>query len=203
MKIIVGLGNPGDRYRRTRHNIGFMVIDKLALKLKIDLFEPKWQGMVGMRSIKGEEIYLVKPNTYMNLSGKCVRLVVDDTGIGFKDILVILDDIELPLGTIRIRVGGSSGGHNGLQSIIEECGTENIPRLRIGIGKPTSGIDLADYVLSDFTLEELTVVDKIVEMASDAVICWVFEGIENAMSKFNRNYLLGIKENSNDKEEEK
>ncbi len=143
MKVIVGLGNPGDRYRRNRHNIGFMVIDKLAMKLKIDLFEPKWQGMVGIRSIKGEEIYLVKPNTYMNLSGKCVRSVVDSTGINFKDMLVILDDIELPIGTIRIRVRGSSGGHNGLQSIIEECGTEDIPRLRVGIGKPTSGIELS------------------------------------------------------------
>ena len=195
MKIVIGLGNPGEKFTYTRHNVGFMVIDRLASKLKVDSFESKWKGMVGKRFVKGEEIYLVKPTTYMNLSGKCVKSIMDDTAVGLQDILVVLDDVELPIGTIRIRARGSSGGHNGLQSIIDECASEDFPRLRVGIGKPSGGVDLVDYVLSNFEPHELRLMETVVDKAVDAVICWIFEGVENAMSKFNRNYLIEMEEN--------
>lgn len=202
MKVVIGLGNPGCEFQNTRHNVGFMVIDRLAGNLKIDSFEQKWNGSVASRLLKGEEICLVKPMTYMNLSGKCVKSVIDSTSVNFHDILVVLDDTELPLGTLRIRARGSSGGHNGLQSIIDECGTEDIPRLRIGIGRPPENVELAEYVLQPFRIEERDLLERIIDKAVDGILCWIFEGIENAMNKFNRSFLQDPSETNNGKESE-
>ncbi|MCX8065112.1 MAG: aminoacyl-tRNA hydrolase [Candidatus Hydrogenedentes bacterium] len=201
MKVIVGLGNPGPQFENTRHNVGFMVIDRLASNLKMNSFERKWNGMVAVKSLNGENIFLVKPTTYMNLSGKCVKTIINNILVDFQDILIVLDDVELPLGTIRIRRCGSSGGHKGLQSIIEECGTENIPRLRIGIGKSIGDFELAEYVLSPFESNEREVIEIVIDRVVDAVLCWYFEGIDSAMSKFNRSFLLNLEENVKDKEE--
>lgn len=199
MKVVIGLGNPGWEYQNTRHNVGFMVIDRLASNLKIDSFEQKWNGLVANRLLKGEEIYLLKPMTYMNLSGKCIKSVIDATSVNFHDILVVLDDTELPLGTIRIRARGSSGGHNGLQSIIDECGTEDIPRLRIGIGRPPENVELAEYVLQPFGIEEKDLLEMIIDRAVDGILCWIFEGVENAMNKFNRSFLQDSSKTTNGK----
>lgn len=185
MKIIVGLGNPEKKYDGTRHNIGFAVLDRIADKYNISMDIKKHKGLCGKGIIEGEKVVLVKPMTYMNLSGECVREVADFYKAGPQDILVIFDDISLEPGKIRIRAKGSAGGHNGIKSIIAHLGSEQFARIKCGIGEKPKGYDLADYVLGHFSKDELEIIDSGIQRAQEACACILTQGIDAAMNKFN------------------
>jgi len=187
MKLISGLGNPTRKYRMTRHNVGFMVIDRLAEDLSVRLRKSiRLSSFMGEGSAEGEKVVLQKPLTFMNLSGRAVGAAARKKGLDAGDILVVCDDVNLELGRMRMRRSGSSGGHNGLKSIIEGLATDRFQRLRIGIGKDTSGErDLSGYVLDKFDKRELTLLEGILEAASEAVMVYLTEGIESAMTKYN------------------
>ncbi|MDE1888656.1 MAG: aminoacyl-tRNA hydrolase [Planctomycetota bacterium] len=185
MKIIVGLGNPEKKYLRTRHNLGFMVVDHLAQQLEMECNQKKFQSLFCKKAIKEDgEIILLKPQAFMNLSGIAVKEVVDMYKCALQDIMVVCDDLDLPLGKMRIRRNGGCGGHRGLESIAACLGTTEFSRLRVGIGRPTVG-DASDYVLSVFSEKDEAVVMKALEEASQALKIWVFEGIEACMNAFN------------------
>jgi len=154
MKCIVGLGNPGKQYDQTRHNIGFEVIDALSDQFSIPLNQSKFKGMYGVGLHNGEKVLLLKPLTYMNLSGESIRAVMDYYQIELEDLLVIYDDLDLPVGKIRLRQKGSPGGHNGIKSTVAHLGTQEFNRIRIGIDRPTPGMSVPDYVLGRFRPEE-------------------------------------------------
>lgn len=185
MKLIVGLGNPEGKYEGTRHNIGFDVIDSLSKKNSISVSAFEKHGLIGKGIINGAKVMLVKPQTYMNLSGVCLRALADYYDIDASDILVIYDDIDLEPGKIRIRKKGSAGGHNGIKSIIKELGTQEFDRIKVGVGKKPPEWDLADWVLSRFDKDSRTLVDKASEEVCDAVSCIIQEGTEVAMNRFN------------------
>jgi PTH1 family peptidyl-tRNA hydrolase len=189
MKVIVGLGNPGKKYEKTRHNLGFMVIDALARRTCTQMGKKKFSSECGEFHYLGEKVVLLKPQTYMNLSGKTVRecSVFYDTSLELQDLLVIYDDVALQLGSIRLRDKGSSGGHNGIQSVIDEIGTATIARLRIGIKGAEIKGDLADYVLARFSKEEQQVLPHVLQQASEACLSWLDHGIERTMNEFNSN----------------
>lgn len=194
MWAIFGLGNPGKQYANTRHNLGFRVIDKLAHQLQIKLTRRRFNTLFGRSRQKGalhrSDAWLVKPLTFVNNSGEAVKKFVARHKIPFSSLLIICDDINLPLGTIRIRKKGSGGGQHGLESIIEEIGTTQFPRLRLGISppdlKPDEIGDLADFVLSEFEKEEEEIVCSMVERAGQAVAAILKDGVELAMNVFNR-----------------
>jgi len=181
VNLIVGLGNPGERYRRTRHNAGWMAVDGLAESFLVRKYEVRYHGWFAAC----DDVWLLKPLTYVNNSGVAVAAAVDAADIALESMLVLVDDIHLPVGAIRMRPGGASGGHNGLQSIVETLGTEDFPRLRIGIGAPSDGQEQVQYVLCRFDEDEETVVNETLERAALAAQCWLDEGIEKAMSRFN------------------
>lgn len=186
MYCIVGLGNPEKRYGNTRHNIGFDVIDAIAEKYNISVKEKGFQALCGKGAVEGQRVILVKPQTYMNLSGESVREVLDyykiDAG---EELIVISDDISLEVGAIRIRKRGSAGGHNGLKNIILHLGTENFHRIRMGVGEKPKEWDLIDYVLGHFSGEERKKMDEAVAEAVEAVKIMVTEGAERAMNRYN------------------
>ncbi|OPX88676.1 MAG: Peptidyl-tRNA hydrolase [Pelotomaculum sp. PtaB.Bin104] len=187
MKLIVGLGNPGREYAQTRHNIGFMVIDRLALKFKVSVDKKMFKALIGQGQIDGEKVVLVKPQTYMNLSGEAVSALLNWFKLNVSDLLVIYDDLDLPAGKMRIRSGGGSGGHKGMQSIIQMLGTESFPRLRIGIGRPPEpGFETAGYVLGHFRDEEAQAFEEVLDLAPEIILCLVRQGIERAMNLYNR-----------------
>ena len=185
MKLIVGLGNPGRRYRGTRHNVGWDVIARLAARAGIRVNEDEGFAEVGRGAIGTSRVLLARPYTYMNVSGEAVRDLRRRHRLRPEDILIIVDDIDLPLGRLRLRAGGSAGGHNGLKSIIDALGTTEFPRLRVGIGRPPRGVDPADFVLTRFTAEEQPMVGEALERAADAVETAVTEGLPAAMNRFN------------------
>lgn len=185
-RLIVGIGNPGPEYAQTRHNVGFRVVDLLAKQLGVKREEAKFKGIFASAKLDDLTIGLLKPLTYVNLSGQSVREVVNRLNLAPEQILVVLDDAQLPLGKLRLRAKGSSGGHKGLQSIIDALQTENIPRLRIGIGSPPEGVDMAAYVLSPFEPEEEAIIAETVKIAAEAAKIWAKEGVEVAMQRFNR-----------------
>jgi len=185
MKLIAGLGNPGLKYRDTRHNIGFLTIDNFAKAHKIKADKRSNQTLFGKLTIQGEEILLIKPQTYMNNSGDAVKAFSYRCSIKPNDILVVCDDIHLDLGILRLRAKGSSGGHKGLESIIERIGASDFNRLRIGIGFGRSD-EVRDYVLSRFGPDEKSLVAEMVSMAADAVTVWIEGGIELAMNRYNK-----------------
>lgn len=185
-RLIVGIGNPGPEYAQTRHNVGFRVVNLLAKQLGVKREEAKFKGIFAVARLEGLTIGLLKPLTYVNLSGQSVRDAVKRLNLATEQILVVLDDAQLPLGKLRLRAKGSSGGHKGLQSIIEALQTENIPRLRIGIGSPPEGVDMATFVLSPFEPEEENIVAETIEISAEAAKVWAREGIETAMQRFNR-----------------
>ncbi len=185
MKVVVGLGNPGRQYEQTRHNIGFMVLDYLAAAPSVSSWRSRFQGLVTETTEGTEQVLLVKPETFMNLSGRCVRQVLDFYKLTPSDVLVICDDIALPLGKLRVRAGGSSGGQNGLKSIEQSLGTQDFGRLRIGVGEPGQYQDAADYVLSRFKPGETTTVEDAIAKSAQGVMVWVREGIETCMNKTN------------------
>ena len=185
MYLIVGLGNPGTKYAHTRHNVGFDVMEKLAKKLNVSISREKDEALIGECFVGGKKAILALPQTYMNLSGEAVMRLVNYYKIEPEDLLVVYDDIDLAPGFIRIRKNGSAGTHNGMRSIIGLLGFENFPRLRVGVGQKREGYELADWVLGHYIGEEADVQDKAFELAADAIIDYVQNGIESAMCKYN------------------
>lgn len=186
MKLIVGLGNPGRRYAGTRHNVGADVVRRLARSAGIAIDEDAGFARVGRGRLGGARVLLAIPQTYVNVSGVAVHDLARRHRVPPQEILVAVDDLDLPLGRIRLRAQGSAGGHNGLQSIIEALGTTGFPRLRVGVGRPPEGVDPAEHVLTRFTADERTVLDAVLDRAAAALEVAVREGIEPAMSRFNR-----------------
>jgi len=186
VKLIVGLGNPGQQYRNTRHNVGFRVLDEVAARLGARFDQEKYEGLLATTEHEGTRLMLLKPLTFMNLSGTSVAKAARNRVPKPEHVIVVLDEIQLPLGTVRIRHSGSHGGHNGLRSVIEHLGSQAFPRLRIGVGEKKAGQDLSDHVLSTFAPDEKPDVDRAVQTAADAVLCCVAEGVETAMNRFNR-----------------
>lgn len=186
IKLVVGLGNPGREYESTRHNVGFMVVNKLLAGFPAGRFEESSsaESRLFTGRLRGKELALQMPQTYMNLSGKAVALYARRNQIKPEEILVISDDLDLPLGRIRLRAGGSDGGHNGLKSIIAELGSASFKRLRIGIGHQESGTT-ADYVLGSFSTEDTPVLNEVLERAAEAVNCVLSAGMSCAMNKYN------------------
>jgi peptidyl-tRNA hydrolase, PTH1 family len=185
MRLIVGLGNPGEKYRRTRHNAGFMVVDELAQRLPLGAVERIDDAWAVKTEIAGERVVLMKPQNFMNRSGPVVEAALRWFNIEPDRLVVVSDDVALPLGTLRIRPRGSHGGQNGLRSIIETIGSEEFARLRFGIGSSEPVVDLAGFVLSDFTDAEVLRVQEMVSRAADAVSAMVELGVETAMNTFN------------------
>ncbi len=184
MKIVVGLGNPGKEYENTKHNIGFMVLDRLAEKLGISVKKIKFKGLYGEGFLNGEKIILLKPQTYMNLSGQSVREIVDFYKIDPEDLVVIYDDLDLPMGALRIRSKGSAGTHNGMKSVVYQTQTDAFPRIRVGIGGDRKG-DTVHYVISGFHGEEKDIMREAVLKAADAAECLIRDGVNEAMNRFN------------------
>ena len=184
MKLIVGLGNPGAEYAGTRHNIGFEVIDALARRHSIAVSKRNFKAVHGEGVIGGEKVILARPMTFMNLSGEAVSAIARFYKIETPDILIVLDDIALPVGRLRLRFKGSSGGQNGLDNIIKHLGTQEVLRVRIGVGNAPPG-DMRGHVLSRFRKEEQMLVEEAVQIAADAIECAVNEGFDIAMNRFN------------------
>lgn len=186
MKLVVGLGNPGRRYAATRHNVGYRVIDLLADRYQASRWRERFHGEIAEVQLAGEAAWLVKPLTFMNRSGTCVKEIRDYFKLDLEELLVVCDDFHLPLGRLRIRRRGSSGGQKGLEHVLQCLATEQVARLRIGIGPPPDQWDVADYVLSQFAKDEQPVIEEAVVWAADAVVTWAREGIAVTMSRFNR-----------------
>jgi PTH1 family peptidyl-tRNA hydrolase len=191
LKIIIGLGNPGSQYELTRHNIVYIAVDLFAELFKIKLTEGKGDWLEGKGKIGDEEVYLFKPATYMNKSGVAVREIVDKHGIDIKDILIVVDDFQIPLGTIRVRKDGSDGGHNGLENIIYHLNSDQFPRMRIGIGKdaPLKKDDFIDFVLGNFSKEEIDIIKKMIPHYNDCIKSFILNGITKTMNEFNKSFL--------------
>jgi peptidyl-tRNA hydrolase, PTH1 family len=185
MKLIVGLGNPGAEYERTRHNVGWRVVDAFARKFRIAVTRHEKNALTGSGRVAGGTVMVAKPLTFMNLSGDAVRLLTNVYTESTTDMIVVYDDIDLPLGRLRIRPNGSAGTHNGMRSIISSIATENFPRLRVGIGSAEQG-RLRDYVLDEFTADEEPIVERAVERSVDALLLFVRGDLKRAMNQFNR-----------------
>lgn len=185
MKIFVGLGNPTPEYAATKHNVGFMLADSLANKLSATNWHEKFNALVAESFFDGEKILIVKPQTFMNLSGEAVAPIVNFYKIDVENLVVAHDDMDLPLGTIRLRPKGSGGGHHGIESIIQHLGTQNFPRIRIGVGRPPKNWTVNHHVLSPFTQDDAKIISNAIDELVPAVLCIFKEGINNAMNKFN------------------
>ena len=185
MYLIVGLGNPEPEYSMTRHNMGFDVINKIADKYEINLSRSNFNGIYGMGIIESKKVILLKPQTYMNSSGECVKKYVDFYKIPFENVIVIYDDMDTEIGCIRVRPKGGAGSHNGMKSVVQELGTENFPRIRVGIGKPVGEFDRTDYVVGSIPNDEYIELVQGQNIALDATSFYVSNGIDNTMNKFN------------------
>ncbi len=184
--LIVGLGNPGSEYTRTRHNAGWRALDILAEQLNCKVDKAKFQGLYGQTSYNGTKLFLLKPMTFMNLSGRSVLQLSAYFHIPPERIIVLFDDISLPPGRLRIRGDGSAGGHNGIKSVIAELGSQNFPRVKIGVGaKPAEGYELVDWVLSTFSAQEEKALSFSLKNAADAALCIIDKGIQEAANRFN------------------
>ena len=192
MYLIAGLGNPTREYEKTRHNVGFEAIDILADKAGTTVTEKKHKALYGKGYIGGQKVILAKPQTYMNLSGESIREIADFYKIEPENIIILCDDINLSEGQLRIRLKGSAGGHNGLKNIISHLGTQEFPRIRIGVGEKPRGMDLADYVLGRLPKEQQAVMEEAYRDAADAACMMIEEGADAAMNHYNRKH----KENS-------
>jgi peptidyl-tRNA hydrolase, PTH1 family len=185
MKLIVGLGNPGKQYEKTRHNVGFDTIDELSVQLNINLDQLKFKGLFGMGFVGTEKVLLLKPLTYMNLSGESIRAVMDFYDIEENELLVIYDDLDIPVGKMRLRQKGSAGGHNGIKSTIAHLGTGEFNRIRIGVDRPQNGMSVSNYVLSRFTSEEQPIIQEVIQKSADACKSWLSQPFLQVMNKFN------------------
>ena len=184
--LLVCLGNPGDQYENTRHNVGFMVADEIADRANVPIQKLKHKALTNTVTLGGQKVLVMKPITYMNLSGEAVRQAADFYKIPADHVLVVSDDTALAVGRLRIRKGGSAGGHNGLKNIIQHLGTDQFPRLRLGVGeKPHPDYDLADWVLGKFQGEDKKAMDATVKKATDAIECILSQGLDKGMNRFN------------------
>lgn len=187
MKWIVGLGNPGSRYKRTRHNIGFMAVDRFAKQWGIKMSNnSKCMAEVGEGNVQGVKVVLLKPMTYMNLSGESVRSFMDYFKVNLEDAIILYDDLDTPYGNIRLRYQGSSGGHNGIKSIIQHVGTQSFNRIRIGISRPETGVAVVDYVLTPFSRMEQAALPEVLQNCCDALEHALDQPFEKTMAKYNR-----------------
>lgn len=186
MKLLIGLGNPGAEYAHTRHNAGFEVIDRLSALYDIPVDRAKCRGLAGEGRVNGERVILLKPQTFMNLSGDCVADALRWYKVGPQDTMIFSDDIDLPLGTIRVRPFGGAGTHNGWRDILLKTGSDRFPRVRVGVGGKPPEWDLADWVLSRYAAEDRPAMDAAFKRAAEAADCFVTHGIEEAMNIFNR-----------------
>ena len=194
MRLIVGLGNPGRRYRGTRHNIGWEVLDRLAHRHRVPIDVDDGWAQIGRGTIEGRTVILARPETYVNVTGTAVADLRRRHRVAPTDLLVVTDDLDLPLGTLRVRERGSHGGHNGLRSIIEALGTTDFPRLRVGIGRPPEDTDPADYVLQRPSAAERTILDEAVRRAAEGVGLWVADGVQAAMRHCNARWETASRE---------
>ncbi len=185
MYLIAGLGNPTKEYDKTRHNAGFSVIDVLADRYRIDVSEKKHKALCGRGVIEGQKVLLLKPQSFMNLSGESIRAAADYYKIAPEEMIVIYDDISLEPGQLRIRLKGSAGGHNGIKNIIANLGTQDFPRIKVGVGAKPPRMDLADYVLSRFGAGEQKLMDEAFGEAAEAAVMMMTDGAERAMNHFN------------------
>lgn len=185
MYLIAGLGNPTKEYDKTRHNVGFSVIDVLADRYRIDISEKKHKALCGRGVIEGQKVLLLKPQTFMNLSGESIRAAADYYKIAPEEMIVIYDDISLDPGQLRIRLKGSAGGHNGIKNIIANLGTQDFPRIKVGVGAKPPRMDLADYVLSRFGAGEQKLMEEAFGEAAEAAVMMMTDGAERAMNHFN------------------
>ena len=184
--LVVGLGNPGGKYENTRHNVGFLVADELGERGRFPIQRLKFKALTNTAEIGGQGVLVMKPTTYMNLSGEAVGEAARFYKIAPDHVLVISDDVSLPVGKLRIRTGGSAGGHNGLKSIIQHLGTDQFPRLKVGVGgKPHPDYDMADWVLGKLQGEDKKIMDDAVKRAADAIECLLKDGPQKAMNRFN------------------
>jgi PTH1 family peptidyl-tRNA hydrolase len=183
--LIVGLGNPGRDYKDNRHNVGFMLVDRLAVRLDARGMKLQSKAVVTTATYEGHKLLLAKPQTFMNLSGQSVQGLVRFYKLPLASVLIMHDDLDLPFGTIRLRPGGGPGGQKGMASTIDWLGTQEFPRLRIGIGRPPGRMDAADYVLQDFSREAMKELSAILDRAADAALEFVMNGLDKAMNKFN------------------
>lgn len=184
--LLVFLGNPGAKYEKTRHNVGFMTGDALSDKLNVKIDRIKYKALIRQADIDGEPVLLMKPQTYMNLSGSAVKEAMDFYKIPLDHVIVVSDDVTLPVGKLRVRRSGSAGGHNGLKDIIAKCGGDGFPRVKIGVGeKPHPDYDMADWVLSTFKGDDAKTIDTACEKAADAVKAIILKGVDKAMSMYN------------------
>lgn len=192
MYVIAGLGNPKKEYENTRHNIGFDVIDAIAVKYDISVLERKFKALIGKGYLDGKKVILVKPQTYMNLSGESIRAVIDYYKIEEKlELIVIYDDVSLDIGQLRIREKGSAGGHNGIKSIIAHLGHDAFKRIKMGVGEKPKGYDLADYVLGHFSVKERELMDQSVARAGEAVKLMIEDKVDQAMNLYNKKDVIG------------
>lgn len=184
---VVGLGNPGGKYENTRHNVGFDAIDILSAKYGIRVARVRHKALTGEGGISGARVLLAKPQTFMNLSGESVREIVEWYKMPMQSLILIYDDVDLPVGRIRIRPGGGSGTHNGMKSVIYQLQSDDFPRIRIGIGRAPEGWDLADYVLGRFSQDERKIVNESIIRSAEAAAAIVSSGLEAAMNMYNTN----------------
>jgi PTH1 family peptidyl-tRNA hydrolase len=183
--LLIGLGNPGREYQNNRHNFGFMLIDRLAVRLNARGMRVQSKAVVTSASYEDRKIILAKPQTYMNLSGQSVQGLVNFYKIPLTNVMILSDDLDLPFGTIRIRASGGPGGQRGLSSILERLGTKDVPRMRLGIGRPPGRMDPAYYVLQNFSRADMQAISEILDRAADAALEFVNNGLNTAMNKFN------------------
>ena len=183
--LLVGLGNPGRQYENTRHNVGFMTMNRLAGKLGENFSKLESKALIAKCTYQEQRLILAKPQTYMNLSGRAVSSLLRYYKVPLANLLVTYDDVDLPLGALRMRHGGGSAGQKGMQSIVEQLGTEDFPRLRIGIGRPPGRMDAADYVLLDFSRDEAEALNFMLDTATEAILTFVTGGLEKAMNLYN------------------
>ena len=198
MKFIVGLGNPGNEYAKTKHNVGWMFVDELAKKWGVTDWKEKEKGLVAEARLGAEKIILIKPLTYMNNSGECVGPLMRWYKLDPEDIMVVHDDMDIPAGTIRIRKKGSAGGHNGIKSLIAHLGTEKFPRIRIGVGRPLPGWSVVDHVLASFVPEDIPKIQEAIKYLQPAVECIIEQDIDIAMNKFNPKKVKKSKNSTKD-----
>ncbi|MDL1911906.1 aminoacyl-tRNA hydrolase [Chloroflexi bacterium CFX6] len=183
--LLIGLGNPGREYRDSRHNFGFMLVDRIAVRLNARGMKMQSKAIVMDARHDERKLILAKPQTYMNLSGRSVQGLIHFYKLPLSNVMILSDDLDLPFGTIRIRASGGPGGQRGLSSVLEQLGTKDVPRLRLGIGRPPGRMDPAAYVLQDFSREELKLLSEILDRGADAALEFVANGLNSAMNKFN------------------
>jgi len=183
--LIVGLGNPGRKYEHNRHNVGFMLLNRLSIKLGESFGKVEAKALISKTTYKGERVILIKPQTYMNDSGMSVSSLARFYRVPLDNLMLAYDDVDLPLGILRLRPSGGSAGQRGMQSIIERLGTDEFPRLRIGTGRPPGRMDAADYVLQDFPAQETDLLNETLDRAVEAVLIFIQEGLDKAMNLYN------------------